>query len=305
MTSSTTAASGVRSTGAATAVAAGALGMVCVGGSVAVSGTLTDAPLLTAQALRYGSACLLLLALARLTHHAIRLPRGTEWLWLLGVATTGLVLFNVGLVRGSAHAEPAALAVAVAGAPVLLALLAPLLEGGRPAPTAVGAAAVVTAGAVLVQGGGRTDLAGVGWAACVLLCEVGFTLLAVPVLRRHGPWGVSAHSCWIAAVELTVLGVVVEGPAAVTTLATTHLIAVAYLALVVTAFAFVLWYSAVGRLGSALAGLLTGVAPLSAAAAGMLLGGPLPGPMVWVGTVLVASGLVVGVWRRRGPSYRD
>jgi drug/metabolite transporter (DMT)-like permease len=277
------------------ALVSGSLAMASVGGSVAVSGVLADAPLFTAQALRYTAACLLLLVLARVTGNRIRLPRGTEWLWLLGVAALGLVLFNVALVRGSEHAEPAALGVAVACVPVVLALVGPLLEGGRPAPGAVLAAAVVTAGAVLVQSGGRTDLAGLGWAATVLACEVGFTLLAVPVLRRLGPWGVSVHTCWIAAAQLVVLGVGTEGTAAVMTLRVPHLLAVAYLAVVLTAIAFVLWYSAVGRLGTALAGLLTGVAPVAAAAVGVLLGAPVPGPAVWAGTALVVAGLLVGV----------
>ena len=66
---------------------------------------------------------------------------------------------------------------------------------------------MVSAGAVLVQGGGRTDAAGLGWALLVLLTEVGFTLLAVPVLGRLGPWAVSLHTAWIAAVALLALGV--------------------------------------------------------------------------------------------------
>jgi drug/metabolite transporter (DMT)-like permease len=201
--------------------------MTCVGGSVAVSGVLADAPLFTAQAVRYAVACLLLLLLARLTGRRIEVPRGTEWCWLLGVAATGQVLFNVALIRGSAHAEPAVLGVAVACAPVVLAVVGPLLDGTRPARPAVSAAAVVTAGAMLVQGGGRSDLAGVGWAAVVLLCEVGFTLLAVPVLRRHGPWGVSVHTCGLAGALLAVLGLVTEGPAAVSALRAPHLLAVA------------------------------------------------------------------------------
>jgi drug/metabolite transporter (DMT)-like permease len=277
------------------AIAMGAVAMASVGGSVAVSGVLADAPLFTVQAIRYAAATLLLLALARAARVPLRLPRGTEWLWLLGVAALGLVLFNVALVRGSEHAEPAALGVAVACVPVVLALVGPLLEGGRPARGAVLAAVVVTAGAALVQSGGRTDLAGLGWAATVLACEVGFTLLAVPVLRRHGPWGVSVHTCWIATAQLTVLAAVTEGPAAATTLRAPHLVAIAYLAVVLTAIAFVLWYSAVGRLGTALAGLLTGVAPVAAATVGVLLGGPVPGPGVWAGTALVVTGLVVGV----------
>jgi drug/metabolite transporter (DMT)-like permease len=283
------------------ALAMGGVGMACVGGSVAVSGVLADAPLFTAQAIRYAAASLLLLALARVTGTPVRMPRGAEWLWLAGVAATGLVLFNIAMVRGSEHAEPAALGVAVACVPVVLALVGPVLEGGRPAPGAVLAAVVVTAGAVLVQSGGRTDLAGLGWAATVLACEVGFTLLAVPVLRRHGPWGVSVHTCWIATAQLVVLAAGTEGPAAATTLRTPHLLAIAYLAVVLTAIAFVLWYSAVGRLGTALAGLLTGVAPVAAAAVGVALGSPVPGPAVWAGTALVVAGLLVGVRARPAP----
>ncbi len=289
----------VSSDSRAGALTMGALAMACVGGSVAVSGVLADAPLFTAQAIRYAAACLLLLGLTRVTGNRITVPRGSEWLWLLGVAAVGLVLFNVALVRGAAHAEPAALGVAVACVPVVLALVGPLMEGGRPAPRALLAAAVVTVGAVLVQSGGRSDLAGLGWAATVLACEVGFTLLAVPVLRRHGPWSVSVHTCWIATVQLVVLGAGTEGLTAVTTLRVPHLLAMAYLAVLLTALAFVLWYTAVGRLGTALAGLLTGVAPVAAAAVGVLLGAPVPGPSVWAGTALVAGGLLVGVGMRR------
>ena len=82
----------------------GALGMTFVGGSVAVSGVLVDAPLYTAQALRYAVACALLLGWIRLTGRALRRPRGSEWLWLLGVSVSGLVLFNVALVHRSRKA---------------------------------------------------------------------------------------------------------------------------------------------------------------------------------------------------------
>jgi len=57
----------------------------------------------------------------------------------------------------------------------------------------------------------------------------------------------------------------------------------------VTAVAFVLWYSSVGRLGASRAGLLTGVAPVAAAATGVLLGGPAPRPLVWAGIAVVAA----------------
>ncbi|WP_239149803.1 EamA family transporter, partial [Streptomyces sp. SID12501] len=100
--------------------------MVLVGSSVTVSRSLVDAPLFGVQAVRYTMAALLLFGLARLARVPIRTPRGREWLWLAGVAATGLVLFNVAVVRGVAHAEPAVIAVAVACAPVLFGVIGPL-----------------------------------------------------------------------------------------------------------------------------------------------------------------------------------
>lgn len=276
--------------------------MVFVGGSTAVSALLNDAPLYGAQALRYAAAFALLLVFARASgrRSVLRWPRSTEWLWLSGVAVTGCVVFNIGLVRGSAHAEPAILGVAVASVPLTLAIFGPLLSRRRPSPIVLVAAVVVTSGAAMVQGLGRSDPLGLAWAAVVFGCETGFTLLAVPVLERHGPWGVSLHTTWLAAVMFGGLAVVDEGPAALARLDVDDLLAMGYLAVAVTALAFLLWYSAVRRLGAGRAGLLTGVAPVSAAAVGVLLGDPVPSLLVWVGIAGVAVGLALGL-RGSGP----
>jgi drug/metabolite transporter (DMT)-like permease len=262
--------------------------MAFVGGSVGVSRTLVTAPLFTTQAIRYAAAFLILLALAKFTGVRIKRPRGTEWLWLLGVSGCGLVLFNVAIVRGVGHAEPAVIAVAVACVPVLLGVLGPLLERQRPHRRVVVAAVMVTAGGVLVEGTGRTDAIGVGWAAVALLCEAGFTLLAVPVLDRHGAWGVSVHSVWLGGVVFAVLGGTTERTVRLTG---AEWAAVAYLAVLVTAAAFLLWYSTVAKLGPGRSGLLTGIAPVSAAFAG----GQLPGPLVWTGIAAVGAGLAIGL----------
>jgi drug/metabolite transporter (DMT)-like permease len=273
--------------------------MVCVGGSVAVSSVLAGAPVFTAEAVRYGVACLILVGLARLTGRPLAKPRGAEWLWLSGIGVTGLVVFNVALVEGSRHAEPAVLGVAVACVPAVLAMIGPLLEGTRPRTVTVAAALVVTCGAGLVQGLGRTDAAGIAWAVAVFACEAAFTLLAIPVLGRHGPWGVSVHATWLATVMFAVLGAASEGPAAITRLGSPDWLAVGYLAVAVTAAAFVLWYSSVRWLGASRAGLLTGIAPVAAAASGVLLGGPAPRPLVWAGIAVVAAGLTLGFRKGR------
>jgi drug/metabolite transporter (DMT)-like permease len=273
----------------------GILAMMLVGGSVGVSRTLTGAPLFTAQAIRYAVAAGVMVAVARSARIPILRPRGREWLWLSGIAATGLVLFNVAIVRGVAHAEPAVIAVAVACVPVLLGVVGPLAERQAPGRRILLAALVVTGGSVLVAGAGRADAIGVAWALVVLLCESAFTLLAVPVLPRHGAWGVSVHSAWIGTVMLVVLGSVTEGPGSAGRLTAADWAAMGYLAIMVTAVAFVLWYSTVAALGAGTAGLLTGIAPAAAAVTGMVIGSQPPHPFVWLGILIVIGGLAIGL----------
>ena len=105
-----------------------------------------------------------------------------------------------------------------------------------------------------------------------------------------------------------VLGLTVEGPDAVWSLTATQWATIGWLALAVTAVAFVLWYSAVRRLGPGPAGLLTGVAPVSAAVSGAALGAALPGPAVWLGICVVIGGLTAGLATsrtRRPPGLAD
>jgi drug/metabolite transporter (DMT)-like permease len=280
--------------------------MTFVGGSVAVSGALADAPLYTAQALRYAVACALLVGYIRLTGHRLRMPRGSEWMWLLGVSVSGLFVFNVALVEGSQHAEPAVLGVAVACVPVVLAAMGPLLEGHLPQARVLAAAGVVTAGAVLVQGIGRCDALGLFWALVVFASEAGFTLLAVPVLGRHGPEGVSVHTTALATVMFGITGVATEGWGAASEFDGGDLLAIGYLVVGVTAVAFVLWYSCVRHLGAGRAGLLTGVAPVAAAVIGIPITGDVPALAVWAGVGLIAAGLAVGIGQRsRGDSVKQ
>ena len=98
------------------------------------------------------------------------------------------------------------------------------------------------------------------------------------------------------------LGLATEGPRAAGRLDGGDLLAVGYLAVAVTALAFVLWYTCVGRLGAGRAGLLTGIAPVAAAASGVLLGEPAPRALVWLGIAVVAGGLVVGLPAERSPA---
>ena len=98
---------------------------------------------------------------------------------------------------------------------------------------------------------------------------------------------------------LAVIGWVVEGPAAWRRLTPAHLLAVGYLAVVVTAVAFVLWYGAVAALGPARAGLLTGVVPVPRPGWARCWAARCPGRVVWAGSRWSGAGLALGVSGRR------
>jgi drug/metabolite transporter (DMT)-like permease len=94
---------------------------------------------------------------------------------------------------------------------------------------------------------------------------------------------------------LAALGLATEGPGAVTRLTAVDWAAMGYLAVMVTAVAFLLWYSTVAALGAGLVGLLTGIAPISAAAVGIVIGGNVPSVPVWCGVLVVLGGLSMGL----------
>jgi drug/metabolite transporter (DMT)-like permease len=70
-----------------------------------------------------------------------------------------------------------------------------------------------------------------------------------------------------------------------------------YLAIVVTAGAFILWYDALGRIGADRAGLFAGLIPVSAVATTMALGLRTPGTGELAGALLVGLGVVFGLRR--------
>jgi drug/metabolite transporter (DMT)-like permease len=288
----------------------GALGMTTVGASLAVSTALVDYPLAPAQGLRYLVGAGLLLVVARWRRIPVRRPTAVETGRLALLAATGLAGFNACVLLALGQAEPAAVGVVVGAAPLVLALAPQLAAGRPPQPGLVLAAALVVVGIGLVEGGGRTSPLGLLLAAGALACEVAFTLLAAPLLPRLGPLGVSVHSCLLAA-ALLVIGTPVQ--AAVTggpllpAPSLAEVAAIGYLALVVTAVAFLCWYTCVARLGSERAGLLVGLMPVSALATSLAAGQTAPAWPAAAGVALVGLGVAAGLTTRQrsgpiGPS---
>jgi drug/metabolite transporter (DMT)-like permease len=274
-------------------LAAGALALV--GSLVAAADLVEGYPLATGQALRYAAAGLVLLAVAR-----GRLPRleAREALALAALAATGLVLFNLFVIEGVRETDPATVGVIVGCVPVVLAFAGPLLEKRPISGRVIVAAVVVAAGAAGVQwAGGGITAAGLMLAVGALGCEAAFSLLALPHLARLGPLAVSTYACLFAVPLLALWSLLAEGPSLPLPDAE-QAAALAYLALGVTVFGFLAWYSAVGLLGVERAGLFSGVLPVSALAFSAALGLAEITPGRLAAVAVVALGVTLGVGGR-------
>lgn len=203
-----------------------ALACILVGASFTANSVLGDYPYAGGQALRYGLAALLLLPLLRTRAAGGRTGSGKvsglaplrtltrrQWRRLAALAAIGMVGFNMAVLAAERTAEPAVPGVFVGCAPLVVGVLVPVLDGRRPSRTVLYAGGLVAAGAVAVPGWGRSDPAGIIFSVAALAGEVGFAVLAPPVLRLLGPKLLSTTVCALAALESAVLGVLLDGAA--------------------------------------------------------------------------------------------
>lgn len=291
-----------RSAGDRTGVAAAVFACAAVGSAVAAASLLTGYPALTGQALRYGVAAAVLAVVVRRTGRGLPRLRLREAALVVALAATGLAGFNLLLLGAVANADPAFVGLIIGCAPVLLGLAGPLLAGRAPRPVGLVAALVVSAGAALAQGGGRTSGLGLALALGVLGCEAAFSLLAVPLLPRLGPLALSAWVCAAASVLLAVTAVALHGSGALVRPTVSEALALAWLSLVVTAVAFVAWYTGVVRLGVERAGLFTGLIPVAGLASVALVGTGTADPAKLAGALVVGAGILLGLRAGRPPA---
>lgn len=274
-----------------------AAGMLVVGASFVASAALADYPLLGGQAVRYAVGALVLVGVLAWRRVPWVRPTARQTGRLVALSATGLVAFSVLVVRGADRADPSLVGAVVGATPVVLAVAAALRERRVDARTGL-AALAVTGGVVLVEGPGAVDLVGLGLALGALACEVCFSLLALPLLSTLGPLRVSAWACGLAVPQLALGGLLLPGPFLAVPTAT-ETAALAYLAVVVTAVAFLLWYSGLARLGAARAGLFAGLMPVAALAASVALGVESATWHAVAGVLAVGAGLALGLAPRR------
>ncbi|WP_433181140.1 DMT family transporter [Actinoallomurus sp. CA-150999] len=289
-------------------MAQAALAMVATGTIAAVAAVIVHYPVYGGQAIRYAVATVFLLGVGqwRRRRRATRFPsvepdallvRPTvrEGLLFAVLAATGLAGFNLCVVDATHYTSPATIGTVIGSAPIVFALIGPLMERRRPTARLVTAAVIVTVGAGLTSGLCGDRPLGLVLAVGALLCQVLFSLLAIPLLPKFGPILVSAYSSAAAAMILFAIGLALDGTAVVRRPSVSEALSIGYLATFVAITAFILWYDAINLIGADLAGLFSGLTPVSALATTVFLGVRTIRPAEFVGSVLVGLGVVLGV----------
>lgn len=247
-----------------------ATAMLLVGSSVVASSVLHDFPVYAGQALRYGVAAVILATVMKVAGYRWAPVRPTDWALLTSLAACGLVIFNVAVVEATKLTSPSLIGAVLGATPVVLAVVGAVAAGRSPQPRVLASAVIIGVGVVLIQGAAAASTDGLILALVALAGEVSFSLLAVPVLRRMGAVQLSTMACVLSVPLLAAAGLLrddqfIRHPSV------SEWLGLAWLAVIVTALAFVLWYSGLHVLGPERAGVFAGLIPVGALAVSVLL----------------------------------
>jgi len=221
-------------------------------------------------------------------------PHGREWGRTVALAVCNFGLFFP-LLFVAVYRLPGGVAAAVGGVqPLLVLLLTRVVTGARPRPRdlAVGVVAAVGVGLVVVRPG--ADIDPVGLLAAVA-ANVSFSMGVVLTKRFPAPANRLAATGWqllVGAVLLAPIALLVEGPPPALT--GRNLAGIAYLSLVGTALAYVLWFRGIRRLPAAAPPLLGLAAPVTGAVMGWVVLGEDLAPLQLFGFAVTLSAIAYG-----------
>jgi probable blue pigment (indigoidine) exporter len=229
-------------------------------------------------------------------------PRGVEWR-----RTATLAVFNFGvffpLLSAAVYRLPGGVAAAAGGLqPLLVAALSWPLAGRRPRSTeiAVGCVAVIGVALVAIRPGAGLDAVGL---LAAVGANVSFAIGVVLTKRFPAPSNRIAATGWqllMGGAVLLPLTLLTEGaPPALTG---RNLAGFAYLSLVGTALAFMLWFNGIRRLSAAAPPLLGLASPITGAALGWAILEQSLTPLQLTGFAVTIGAIVYGATLRPAPT---
>jgi drug/metabolite transporter (DMT)-like permease len=274
---------------------------------VATRATLDDLPPALLGLVRLVVGAAILVPVARVLEPAVESPAGADawriaWMGVVGFAGA-FALANWGMVRSTA--TNAALLIIVE--PVSIMALSPLLLGERlPRRDVVGGGLALLGAVVVVLNGvpGVTHALAPRWRGDLLLVLAGvaygaYTLLGRAVLARHSPLRVTSRSMVWGALVLAPLTAAEWLGGARPRLTWAAVAGGLYLAVVITAFGYLLWNWMLARVSASQAAISLTIQPVAGAILGVVLLQEPPTAFTVAGAVLIVVGLWMTVAARR------
>ncbi|OJA56614.1 DMT family transporter [Burkholderia ubonensis] len=290
-----------------------AAAMTGVGSTVIASRLAADGlPPFTATALRFLIATPLLFALMRAQRlRWPRLSRRDAGLLVVQAAAGG-VGYTVLLICGTRLSSPLDAGVMLGTLPAMSTLIAAVLLRERQTPRDWAAAALATAGVLLVTftaghaAPSMRALAGDALVLAAVACEAVFILLNRRLAVPLAPLTLSTAMSGLG-FALALVPAAFEWHAATagwTSGAIAAVVSVVYYALVPTVLGYLCWYAGSARTSGTEAALFTAFAPVSAVLFAVTLFGETLNAARLAGIALVVAGVLVGAMRRRAATSR-
>ncbi|KWI85066.1 hypothetical protein WM11_18755 [Burkholderia ubonensis] len=266
-------------------------------------------PPFTATALRFLIATPLLFALMRAQRlRWPRLSRRDAGLLVVQAAAGG-VGYTVLLICGTRLSSPLDAGVMLGTLPAMSTLIAAVLLRERQTPRDWAAAALATAGVLLVTftpghaAPSMRALAGDALVLAAVACEAVFILLNRRLAVPLAPLTLSTAMSGLGFV-LALVPAAFEWHAATAGWTSGAIAAVVYYALVPTVLGYLCWYAGSARTSGTEAALFTAFAPVSAVLFAVTLFGETLNAARLAGIALVVAGVLVGAMRRRAATSR-
>jgi drug/metabolite transporter (DMT)-like permease len=261
-----------------------------------IKDALRDFPELSFNALRLTLASAVFLVAIAASRQRTTFS-AAEWRRVALLGVIGHLLYQLCFLAGVARTSVANSALIFGCTPVAVALLAAAFGHERLTRPRLVGAALSFAGIYAVVGHGAAlstaTLLGDALVCAGMVCWSLYSVLAQPMLRRHSPlvvtgWSIAIGSCAYVVVALPSLARTEWA-----TISPRSWLLMSASSLLALAFAYMIWYTAVQRIGSSRTAIYSNLTPIAAmVVAAVWLGERITGVQV-VGAALIFSGLAV------------
>ncbi len=229
---------------------------------------LREFPQVTFNAARLALASAVFLTAIRLRHAGDPPLSRADWLRIAALGVIGHLLYQLAFVAGVARTSASNSALIFGATPIAVALLSALAGYERVTAVRWAGAALSMLGIYVIVGRRATwsnaTVVGDLLIFVGMLCWSIYSVVAQPLLGRHSPLVVTGYSMAIGASLYVALAVPTLVTTDWTTISTTSWVLMALSSLLALAFAYMIWYTSVQRIGSARTAVYSNLTPIVA-----------------------------------------